>query len=63
MLELENEKVKIEKERLEGLSKLGVDVTKVLVAECHVPDRSYKIESVSGQSARVHLHEEVAPRK
>merc|ERR1719410_2252741 len=34
-----------EKERLENLSSLGADITRVLVAECHVPDKSIKIDT------------------
>ena len=51
--------VRIEKERLENLSSLGADITRVLVAECHVPDKSIKIDTASGQGAKVHLHEEL----
>ena len=51
--------MRIEKERLENLSSLGADITRVLVAECHVPDKSIKIDTASGQGTKVHLHEEL----
>jgi len=57
LIELEKEKVKIEKERLENLKSFGADITKVLVAECHVPDKTLKIENSNGQASNVHLHE------
>ena len=57
LIELEKNKVKVEKERLENLKAFGADITKVLVAECRVPDKTLKIENSNGQASNVHLHE------
>ena len=46
----------LEKERLKNLRESDADITKVLVAEARVPDKSIKIDSNSGTA--VHLHEE-----
>jgi len=56
-IELGKEKVKIEKERLDGLKALGVDVTQVLIAECRVPDKTLRVENTDGATA-LHLHED-----
>jgi len=57
LIELEKDKVKIEKERLENLKTYEADITKVLVAECHVPDKTLRIENSNGQASNVHFHE------
>ena len=57
LIELEKNKVKVERERLENLKAFGADITKVLVAECRVPDKTLKIENSNGQASNVHLHE------
>merc|ERR1711936_29544 len=44
LINLENDKTKIEKERLDGMKAIGVDVTQVLVAECKVPDKILRLE-------------------
>jgi len=54
---LGNEKVQIEKERLDGLKALGVDVTQVLIAECKAPDKTLRVETNDGAAA-LHLHED-----
>merc|ERR1712071_211997 len=54
---LGNEKVQIEKDRLDGLKALGVDVTQVLIAECKVPDKTLRLETNDGAAA-LHLHED-----
>merc|ERR1711923_658124 len=57
LIELEKDKVKIEKERLENLKTYEADITKVLVAECHVPDKTLRIENSNGQASNLHFHE------
>ena len=54
---LGKEKVRIEKERLDGLKALDVDVTQVLVAECKLPDKTLRVENTDGATA-LHVHEE-----
>lgn len=56
-IELGKEKVKIEKERLDGMKALGVDVTQVLIAECRAPDKTLRVENNDGATA-LHLHED-----
>jgi hypothetical protein len=56
MTELQREKVKIEKERLDGLKALEVDVTQVLIAECKLPDKTLRVESNDGTT--LHLHDD-----
>jgi len=58
MIEIEKEKVKIEKERMDGLKAISVDVTKVLVAECRAPDKTLRIETSEGATA-LHVHEQL----
>jgi len=55
LMELQRERVKIEKERLDGLKALGVDVTQVLVAECKMPDKTIRVETNEG--TKFHLHQ------
>eukprot|EP00092_Neocalanus_flemingeri_P034751 GFUD01037819.1.p1 GENE.GFUD01037819.1~~GFUD01037819.1.p1 ORF type:complete len:472 (+),score=167.86 GFUD01037819.1:62-1477(+) len=56
-IDLGKEKVKIEKERLDGLKGLDVDVTQVLIAECRNPDKTLRLENADGATA-LHVHEE-----
>jgi len=56
LISLENDKTKIEKERLDGMKALGVDITQVLVAECKVPDKTLRLENVDGTTS-LHVHE------
>ena len=58
VIEIGQEKVKIEKGRLEGLKSLSVDVTQVLIAECKVPDKTLRVENTNGATA-LHVHEEL----
>merc|ERR1711915_179748 len=58
LVDLTKEKIKLEKDRVEGLKAAGVDVTKVLVAECKVPDKTVRVESTDGATA-LHLHDEI----
>jgi len=55
LLEIQREKVKIEKERLDGLKALGVDVTQVLIAECKIADKTIRVET--NDKTNVHIHE------
>merc|ERR1712098_749070 len=55
LLEIQREKVKIEKERLDGLKALGVDVTQALIAECKIADKTIKVET--NAKTNVPLHE------
>jgi len=59
IVDLTKEKIKLEKERVEGLKATGVDVTKVLVAECKVPDKTVRVESSDAATA-FHLHDEIS---
>ena len=57
MMEVERQRLNIEKERVDHLVGLNVDVTKVLVAECHVPDKRIKIDGGNNLDANIHIHE------
>merc|ERR1712110_979744 len=48
ILDLDKQRIMMEKERLEGMKGLGVDVTTVLVAECKNADKTFKIENING---------------
>ena len=57
-LNLDKQRIAMEKERLDGMKGIGVDLTAVLVAECKNPDKSFKIENSSGdQPTTLHIHE------
>merc|ERR1712062_233299 len=45
ILDLDKQRIMMEKEGMEGL---GVDVTTVLVAECKNADKTFKIENING---------------
>ena len=55
--------LELEKQRLEELSNLGVDITQVLVAECRAADKTVKIDNASGPAANIHLHADVSSVK
>ena len=58
ILDLDKERIKMEKERLDGMKSLGADITSVLVAECKNADKTFKIENHAGdQPAKLHIHE------
>ena len=57
MVEVERKRLGIEKERVEHFAGMKVDVTKVLVAECHVPDKTFKIDGAKSLDANIHIHE------
>lgn len=57
-VEVDRDKVQVEKERLEFMKGLGIDVSKVLVAECKLPDKTIRVENTAGlPGAALHLHE------
>ena len=59
ILDLDKQRIMMEKERLEGMKGLGVDVTTVLVAECKNADKTFKIENINGdQQSNLHIHED-----
>ena len=59
ILDLDKQRIVMEKERLEGMKGLGVDVTTVLVAECKNADKTFKIENINGdQQSNLHIHED-----
>ena len=58
MMEVERQRLSMEKERVEHLAGMKVDVTKVLVAECHVPDKTIKIDGPKSLDANIHIHED-----
>ena len=45
----------LEQGRLDHMSGLGVEVSKVLVAECRLPDKTLRVENET--SNNIHLHE------
>ena len=50
--------MELERERLEAMKNLGVDISKVLVAECRLPDKTIRVENAATNSApSLHLHE------
>jgi len=61
-IELEKERVKIEKTRLEGFKALNLDITQIMVAECRIPDKTVRLETNDG-STSLHLHEDLKNRK
>merc|ERR1739842_33890 len=46
-LDLDKQRISMEKERLDGMKESGVDLTAVLVAECRNADKSIKVEHSS----------------
>jgi len=59
ILELNQQRIKMEKERLDGMKALGVDLTTVLVAECKNADKTFKVENVAGEKpASLHIHQD-----
>merc|ERR1711953_511815 len=59
ILGLDKQRIMMEKERLEGMKGLGVDVTTVLVAECKNADKTFKIENINGDHpSNLHIHED-----
>jgi hypothetical protein len=57
ILELEKLTNQQELDKLEKMKEMGVDLTKVLVAECRNPDKSYRFESGGIKDLKLHMHE------
>ena len=57
MLELEKLTNQEELNKLDKMKQMGVDLTKVLVAECRNPDKSYRFESGGIKDLKLHMHE------
>ena len=56
-VQVDQEKANLEKERLEFLKGLEVDISKVLVAECRLPDKTIRVENETSQPLHLHEHE------
>ena len=57
MLELKKLTNQEELNKLDKMKQMGVDLTKVLVAECRNPDKSYRFESGGIKDLKLHMHE------
>ena len=55
--------MELERERLGAMKHLGVDISKVFVAECRLPDKTIRVENAATSSApSLHLHENTTRR-
>ena len=58
MLEIERLKNHEEVDKLAKMKDLGVDLTTMLVAQCHNPDKLYRFDGAPGMTdVKLHLHE------
>lgn len=55
--EVIREKTNVELERLKAMNQLGVDLSKVLVAECRNPDKLIQVETKGKGEGNFHIHE------